>query len=265
MPAITSPPAQRSAVDLGGMTWTEFAAERNSHTFAILPVGSVEQHGPHLPLDTDTFVATRFAQRVAARHGAVVLPPVTVGVNHKFGQWPGSLAVPAGVLHALVTALARSVSQWTGRLMILNGHDENQEVLVAAARDLVPELDVVVLEWAHVAGDVITTIGTSRQESHAGELLTSLMLHWAPDSVRRDRVVDKVVDHAEHLADDLHVTARAVRPVVVPPTADNPGVLGQPSLATADKGARIEAAVLKRITGLVVELGWTGPDHGGTR
>lgn len=238
------------------MTWPEFESAARAAPFAALAVGSMEQHGPHLPLGADLMVARLFAELAAERHGALLLPSPPVGMNVMFGDWPGSLHVDAAVFGEYLRQLVRSVGRWNRRLLVVNGHDENQDVLQSLARELTPDFDVVVLEWAHVALDRLLEISESRHERHSGELLTSLFLHQWPERVRHGHIVDNVVAEATYTADDLHTPMRAFRALRVPYTGADSGVWGQPSLATAAKGKAIVAAVTERIDDLVTEIGW---------
>jgi creatinine amidohydrolase len=242
--------------DMTVMPWPQFEERARDAPFFVLATGSLEQHGPHLPLGADSMVAQGFARMVAERHAALLLPPMTAGVNFVFRDWPGSLDVGAPVLAGYVRGLAESVRQWSPRLLIVNGHDENQDILQTVSRELAPDVDVIVLEWAHVALDEIVKIGESRHERHAGELLTSLFLHWFPESVRVDLIHDSPAPDRGHTTDDLHVAQRAFRPAAVPYTGRETGVYGTPSLATADKGRAIAEAVTARIDELLDEVGW---------
>jgi creatinine amidohydrolase len=243
--------------DISMMTWPEFESAARTAPFAVLAVGSVEQHGPHLPLGADLMVARLFAELAAKQHGALLLPSPPLGVNVMFGAWPGSLGVGAAVFADYVRQLAESVGRWNRRLLVVNGHDENQEALQSLARELAPDFDLVVLEWAHVALDKLVDIGESRHERHAGELLTSLFLYRWPEAVRQDRIADSELTGETYLADDLHTPMRAFRAVRIPYTGEETGVYGQPSLATADKGKAIVTAVAQRIDDLINEISWT--------
>jgi creatinine amidohydrolase/Fe(II)-dependent formamide hydrolase-like protein len=244
------------ASDMSMMTWPEFESAARAAPFAVLAVGSVEQHGPHLPLSADLMVARLFAELVAEQYGALLLPSPPIGVNVMFGSWPGSLGVGAAVFSDYVRQVAQSVGRWNRRLLVINGHDENQESLQSLARELAPDIDVVVLEWAHVALDKLVDISESQHERHAGELLTSLFLYRWPEAVRQDQITDSTPTGENYTADDLHTPMRAFRPIRIPYTGGETGVYGQPSLATAEKGKAIVAAVAQRIEDLVNEIGW---------
>jgi creatinine amidohydrolase len=93
---------------------------------AILPVGSFEQHGPHLPLTTDTLVACAIARAVAAAHGLLLLPPVTMSCSQEHAGWPGSVSIRSATLAAIVNDVAESLRRaGVERLVVINGHGGN--------------------------------------------------------------------------------------------------------------------------------------------
>src|SRR5262249_13339207 len=156
--------------------------------------------------------------------------------------------------------LAESVGRWNRRLLVVNGHDENQEMLRSLARELAPGFDIVVLEWAHVALDRLVEIGESTHERHSREPLTSPFLYRWPEAVRAGQIADSMPGDGTYAADDLHMPMRAFRATRIPYTGLETGVYGQPSLATAEKGKAIMTAVTQRIEELVAEIGWGSHD-----
>ncbi|MFH9402230.1 creatininase family protein [Streptomyces sp. NPDC017638] len=250
--------ASSAPILLEDLTWTEFADRAPAVPYWLLVTGSTEQHGPHLPLGADTLVVERLAHLASARHGAVILGSVRTGVLHAFQDWPGSQRVPASVLTEQVAAMARTVVPYSNRLLVLNGHDENHEPLLLAARSLVEDhgTDVVVVEWAQLVSDVIREVSDSTSESHGGEGLTSVFLHWYPERVRTDRVAVGTQPSGDLTRDDLHVSKRAHHVVRFSPADVPSGVLGDPRAATAEKGKAITEALVDRVDALVKERGW---------
>jgi creatinine amidohydrolase/Fe(II)-dependent formamide hydrolase-like protein len=178
-------------------------------------------------------------------------------VMHAWAAWPGSQAVPHDVFIGQVLAVAQTATAHGGRLLVLNGHDENHEPLVLAARTLNAQgCDVIVVEWAQLVSDVIASVCTSTSESHAGEGLTSVFLHWYPERVRPERVAVGASPPGGLAADDLHVVRRAHHVRTYSRTDAPTGVLGDPTLATAEKGEAIGAALVSRLALLVGERGW---------
>lgn len=240
------------------LTWTEFENRAPGVPYWLVVTGSVEQHGPHLPLGADTMVVERAAELVADRHGALVLGTVRAGVLHAFQDWPGSTRLTPETFTSTVVELTAGIVPYRNRVVLLNGHDENHESLMLAARRLVEcqGTDVVVVEWAELVGDVIREMSASTSEAHAGEGLTSVFLHWYPDRVRTELVAPGVEPENGLTRDDLHVAKRAHRPVRFDRAAVPSGVIGDPRPASADKGAAIAEALVDRLELLVKERGW---------
>nr|WP_083978430.1 creatininase family protein [Micromonospora rosaria] len=109
--------------------WTTATAsdeKRRNATVAILPIGSMEQHGPHLPLTTDTIVASAIASALADRYPTLLLPPVTISCSHEHAAWKGTVSISSSTLHAIITDVQTSLRhQGIDRLVLVNGHGGN--------------------------------------------------------------------------------------------------------------------------------------------
>lgn len=190
----------------------------------LVPLGSFEQHGPHLPLDTDTWIADAVAHAAARRRagrGILVAPPVVYTASGEHQGFPGTMSLGTEALRLLLLELVRSTSLWSGPVLFVNGHGGNAGCLPSVAAELAREGRVV--SWvpcAPAGGDV-----------HAGRTETSLMLHLAPDQVDMARAE---VGNTAPLAELMP----ALRTGGVGAVSAN-GVLGDPSAATAQEGARL--------------------------
>ncbi|MFM7062662.1 MAG: mycofactocin biosynthesis peptidyl-dipeptidase MftE [Actinomycetes bacterium] len=205
----------------------------------VVPVGSCEQHGPHLPLDVDTRLAGFLADALAAAVGAVVAPPVTVGASGEHAGFPGTLSVGNDVMAAVVVELVRSAlpvpgaaEPFTG-VVLVNGHGGNVAALGRAAELLAAEGRAVLVWHPQVPGG----------DSHAGRTETSLLLHLDPGCVRMDRAEPGATARWRELAPE--VVAGGLRAV-----APN-GVLGDPTTATAEEGAQVFAGLVAALMGEV--------------
>jgi creatinine amidohydrolase len=208
------------------------SAATSGTDLVLVPVGSLEQHGPHLPLDTDTVIAEAVAHRVAEQlPGAVVAPPIAYGASGEHQAFPGTSSVGSLVLDQVIVELTRSMTTWARRIVFVNGHGGNVGALAAA-------VDLLVLEGHQVCWVPCADAGG---DAHAGRTETSLMLHLRPDSVDLDLASAGNVTPLSVLMPSL--LAGGVRAV-----SEN-GVLGDPSGATADEGR----AVLERMVSRVCE------------
>lgn len=196
---------------------------------AVLPVGSFEQHGSHLPLTTDVIVASVIAERVAEQYGLFCLAPLTFSCSHEHEEFPGTVSISAQTLIALVSDIRASLDrQGVERLVIVNGHGGNYVLSNIAQQANVGRPTVGLfpgrddMAAARQAAGMVTT---TTEDMHAGEWETSILLYACPELVR-DSYHDADHDAAERPY--LHLLGTA--------GYAEAGVIGRPSLATADKG-----------------------------
>ncbi len=231
------------------MTWEEYRDEVG-RKIIILPVGSLEQHGPHLPLNVDTLIAVGLAELVAERLSAVVLPPVSYGAKSHSGGgelFPGTTSLDGTTLINLVLDVLRETYRHGGRrFLILNAHFENVAFLVEAAELLLRVGDdarVVVLSWwdlvsDEVIEDLFAEVGFPGWEiEHAAIAETSLVQYLAPDLVREDRIIDDRIK-------------REIPYLVLPPPDDTmtrSGVLYRATYASREKGERLACYAVEKI------------------
>lgn len=220
MRAGTAPDGAATA--LAAIAWPDVG-----RPLLFVPLGSVEQHGPHLPLATDTVIATAVAQRLAERahedgERVLVAPPVAYGASGEHEGFPGTISLGTSALSFVLRELARSASAWTARIVLVNGHGGNTDALVDAVPALRAEgRDVSWLPCAVPGG----------KDAHAGFDETSLLLHLRPRDVRLDRAQPG----ATAPLGDLLTRLRAEGVSGVSPN----GVLGDPTGASARAGARL--------------------------
>lgn len=208
----------------------------------IVPVGSTEQHGPHLPLDTDTRIAVALAGRVGADLGHLTAPAIAYGASGEHQGFAGTVSIGTAALTAVLVEYGRSACDWAPRLVFVNGHGGNTEALRAAVGLLRAEgRDAVWCSASAVGGD-----------AHAGHTETAVLLHLSPHLVHTDRVV---AGNVEPLAD---LMARMRRGGVA--AVSESGVLGDPRAATAVAGEQIFAGMVADCAARI--LRWS-PDDGG--
>lgn len=222
---------------LAELTWPEVGAVC-SQTLLAVPLGSTEQHGPHLPLSTDTDVAVAVATRLAAARPDVrVAPPVAYGASGEHAGFPGTLSIGTEALSHLLVELGRSADAFAGVVLVC-AHGGNSSAVAEAVRTLTGE-GRRVMAWAPAAE------GT---DAHAGRTETSLMLALAADAVRLDRAA---AGNRRPLA-ELAPTLRAAGVAAVSPN----GVLGDPGGASASEGVRLLEALTADLVAAVEA--WTG-------
>ncbi|WP_430504998.1 creatininase family protein [Haloparvum sp. PAK95] len=247
---------------LAEMTWQEVEAAVDETQTILLPVGSTEQHGHHMPLGVDVYMPDAVAERVAERTGCLLAPPVWYGVSPHHTFKPGTFTVESETFQHYVRDICASAADWgVENVLLINGHYLVQD----------PELDVVVRELTNEHGmrafhvplisgfeDAATAVRDSDVSFHASEFETSMMLELFPELVDMDRAeaVD-APDDALPLTDydafgDNRVgwALSADRMDELTPT----GNLGDPTVATREKGARMVDDVVGKVTQLVEAL-----------
>ncbi len=204
----------------------------------LVPVGTCEQHGPHLPLGCDTYIVERLADDLSSSFSILRAPTIPYGVNTVTKRpYPGNATVRRKTLHRWMNDLLWSWEQCGVDAFIIltaHGHDPHQEALstLRTKRARVFTVDIFALDFTGYLED-------PGGPTHGGELDTSLMLYLAPDLVRMD------------LAQDFPLTERQVaryrRRAAGSVPAMSPGSIGRPTLASAEKGARLYKMIHDRI------------------
>ena len=209
-------------VRLGDLTSAEAADHTDGYVLAV-PLGATEQHGPHLPLDTDTRIAAALVDQLAKEHADVVVaPPLPYGSSGEHAGFAGTVSIGQDALELLVLELVRSADRWAG-VVLVSGHGGNAEPLGRAARLLRSEGRDVLAWWPTLEG----------ADAHAGHVETSVMLALDPAVVRMDRA-----EAGERRP--LRDVIGAMRLGGVGAVSPN-GVLGDPTTASAADGRRLFA------------------------
>jgi creatinine amidohydrolase len=169
------------------LTWTDVQEYLTTNDMVIIPIGSTEQHGPHLPLGTDSYIATDISKMISARTGVVVAPVLLVGYSVYHSGFPGSLSLKPETMEQVLFETAEMLIKYGfRRIMFLNGHggnaivqskvihriNHNTEAIAVALGDYVPREAEPPKDWF---------------DQHAGFQETSVMLYLEPDLIRMDR------------------------------------------------------------------------------
>ncbi|MCW2868317.1 MAG: creatininase family protein, partial [Marmoricola sp.] len=213
----------------------------------LLPVGSTEQHGPHLPLATDAMIAHAVAARAAGQllgegRAVRVAPTLAYGASGEHQDFAGTLSIGTEVLQLVLVELGRSACTWAEGVVLVNGHGGNARAVLGAVAQLRSEGRAVT--W--------TSCDLPGADAHAGRTETSLLQHLAPWAVRTDLAEPGNTDPVESLMPRLR--AEGVRAV----SAN--GVLGDPTASTPELGRSLLEALVGQ---LVAELRLLEPGPGG--
>ncbi|MEJ3656926.1 mycofactocin biosynthesis peptidyl-dipeptidase MftE [Actinomycetes bacterium KLBMP 9759] len=229
------------AVRLGESTWTEL--DGPAPRTVVIPVGSLEQHGPHLPLDTDARIAAAVARAAVGDDPAMLLaPPVAYGASGEHEGFPGTLSIGHAALRNVMIELGRSASAWASRILFVNGHGGNLPTVPEAVAQLRYEgRDAAWFGCAVPDGD-----------AHAGRTETSMMLALDAGLVRMSALeVGNTTPLRELLPTLMGGGVAAASPN---------GVLGDPRGATAEDGERLLAALAGTLKKRIAR--WTSDAEG---
>ena len=203
---------------------------------AILPVGSFEQHGDYLPLITDTVIAAAISRELANAYPLLQLPPVTISCSHEHSAWHGTVSISSSTLHSMIDDIYRSITDaGLTSLVILNCHGGNYVLANVVQEGNAHGKSMALFpsgpDWADARQSA--GLATSNHEDmHAGELETSILLHVNPELVRDGyQAADWTADDRRHLL----TTGMS--------EYTQNGVIGRPSLASAEKGKAVLASL----------------------
>lgn len=210
----------------------------------IVPVGTTEQHGPHLPLGCDTIIVERLADDLSASSGILRVPTIEYGVHIPTRSFPGGAALRRKTLHRVMNELIESWEEGAGvrQFLILTAqnNDAHQEALstIRADQASVVAVDVFAMDFS-------TVIERPGGPVHGGELDTSLMLYIAPDLVHMELAQDFALKPGT--SSGYHPGHSRELP------EGSPGSVGYPSLASAQKGERVYSLILGRVSRCLVK------------
>ncbi len=248
---------------LADLTWPEAKDVLQADTIVLLPVGAIEAHGPHLPLDTDVVIAIEAARRGAVRlaeigESAVIAPPIVYGTSYVGACFPGTTPVPAEVVTASIVSILSALMEWgPRRACIVNAHLEPAHVaaIKRGVDTLTRETDLLVVfpdkredRWASLLSDEFV-----QGMRHAGAYETSLMLATATDRVRKD-LVPTLLPLLVDLPAQLRAGAKSFFEA-----GGTEGYFGNPAIASAEEGERLFDALAHMILTAIHELDPDGP------
>jgi creatinine amidohydrolase len=251
------------------LTWPEIDEAARQKKVILLPVGSTEQHGPHLPLDVDNLIATRLCLEAGRRapDKILVAPNIPYGYNIHGLDYPGTVHVGHQHFIEFCVGVCKSFAyHGFKRIIVVNGHGGNSSLLEFVGRRTILETDALVSSfmWWNLLRVDPNFIASFRESvfpggsGHACEVETSVYLHLAGDKVQMDKAKDFIVWYNRQGTNSFTWgDAFGGGPVTLVEWASTfleDGVFGQPTLATAEKGKRIFEEAATRLVQFVDEF-----------
>jgi creatinine amidohydrolase len=239
------------------LSWPQIEERANDGHVVIIPVGVIEQHGHHLPVDTDAFIPQEITREAGRRDSEILVgPTIHFGYTPSNKNFPGSISLSSGTWMALIRDVVRSVARHGfTRIALLNGHG-GQVVLSRLTASILQDEDdiqVVVLDWFGLVAKEMSRLFVDENLSgssvgHAGAVETSINLHLRPElSDQGERVA--------HLGPTKPQFVSRVGGFLQTPREQlsSSGVIGDPRLATADKGAELFELAVRRLCSFAAE------------
>lgn len=241
----------------GELTWPDAEKRFRKTDIALLPVGSIEQHGPHLPLDTDSFDADYLARRVAeacSEPKPLVLPLLPYGVSYHHDDFPGTISVSndalANMVYDIGMALARNGIK---KLVIINGHGDNAPTLRYAAQMINRDARIFTCVDTGETSDVdIDRISETANDVHAGEAETSTSLATRPNLVKMERAKTSIPEFSTRYLN--FSSKRGVPWYAYTKRISETGIMGDPSKATAEKGEKMWEIMIAHLVSFIEDL-----------
>jgi creatinine amidohydrolase len=247
------------------LTWPEVNEAVRQEKAILLPIGSVEQHGHHLPLDVDVELASAvcYAAGERAPETMLVLPPVSYGYTHHVMDYPGTINVSPTTFVNLLIDIGTSVAyHGFTRIVMVNGHGSNHPLVEQAARQVTLSTGALCLNiswWQLIAeywNEEVRESGPGGC-AHACELETSMYMHVDGDRVRTDRIRGALPEYldleggTEWQKVDLTLGSGPVTLVEWTSTMSETGSFGAPELATPEKGRLVFERTVERVVDMV--------------
>ena len=239
------------------LTWPEMNAAIEAQKVVVLPTGSTEQHGRHLPLDTDIFLAEAVCLEAGRRAAdrVLVLPPVAYGLNLHHIDFPGTIHIEPEVFVAFCLNITKSVAyHGFKKILIVNGHGSNTPLIDLIARKTVLATDSLcaAVNYFALAAEAFKSVQETSVIAHADEFETSLYLYLAPERVRMDQArAGNDVSGTYLSSDSTSNFPVRFNDIWGRWTAD--GVHGDPTAATAEKGKLIFETAVTHLIGVIDE------------
>jgi len=244
---------------LGELTWVDVKEFLKKHKTIIVPVGSCEQHGPHLPLDTDAYDAFWLSMKAAEKaQCALVAPPIYYGVSLHHMDFPGTITLSPQTLEQTAYEIGLSLTEYGfKRILFENGHGGNTPSLEAAAQRLKIETDAfVVVDTVSLIPDFIEQNIETPFDAHAGEFETSTTLANRENAVVKERITKPKLSlpKSKYMKIGLKEAGPKVSWAFRTKEISDTGVIGDPTKASKEKGEKAWQLAIERLAELLKEL-----------
>ena len=254
---MTGSASQKRTYLMGELTWPEVRERLKEVDIVLLPVGSIEQHGAHLPLDTDSFDAEYLAQQVAAACSEpkpLVLPLLPYGVSYHHDDFTGTMSISNETLSRLVYEIGMSAARNGFRkIVIINGHGGNVPTLKFAAQMINRDAHIFVcVDTGETSDPDVLDLAETPNDVHAGEIETSVSMAIRPHLVKMNKARKYVPKFSSRYLN--FSTKRSVEWYARTAKISRNGVLGDPSKASKEKGDKMWAIMVKNLLELVEDL-----------
>jgi creatinine amidohydrolase/Fe(II)-dependent formamide hydrolase-like protein len=252
-------PMEMRSYYLGELTWVDVAKFLKSHKTVVVPVGSCEQHGPHLPLDTDAYDAFWLSLKAAEKaQCALVAPPIYYGVSLHHMDFPGTVTLNPQTLEQVSYEISMClVKHGFKRILFENGHGGNTPALEAAAQRIKAETDAfVAIDTVSLIPDFIEKFIETPYDAHAGEFETSTSLANRENSVIKERIAKPQINlpKSKYTKIGLKETGPKVSWAFRTKEISSTGVIGDPTKASKAKGEKAWKLAIERLAELLKEL-----------
>jgi len=247
----------RLSFKLDALTWPEARTRFREVDVALLPVGAVEQHGPHLPLDTDAFDAEYLANAVAqacSNPKPLVLPLIPYGVSYHHADFPGTIGITPETLSQITYDIGMATARnGVTKLVIINGHGGNGPALHFAAQKINRDAHIFTcVDTGETSDPDINALAETPNDVHAGEIETSTSLAVRPEEVRMELAAKFVPEFSSRYLD--FTSKRSVSWYARTSRISITGVLGDPTRATREKGAQMWELMIRHLVSFVEDL-----------
>lgn len=232
------------------MTWEEIKERLETVDTVLLPCGAIEQHGPHLPVDIDYYDAKYLARQVAEACSdpkPLVLPAIPYGVSYHHEDFAGTISVTNNALSAFVYDIGMTLAkQGVKKIIMINGHGDNAPTLNYAAQMINRDARIFVcVDTGDTSDTDIAKLAVTPNDIHAGEIETSTTLALRPEVVQMDKAVNETLDFGSDFLnfDDDRSISWYVRTSKI----SNSGVMGDATIATAEKGVQMWEVMIRQL------------------